>query len=373
MPPRVFISATGAICAPLNGGGLAPESLLQGRLSVRLQVRVAPGEPRLHALARLAAEQALGAAPGLAALAPEAKGLYVSTSKGGMEAFDGGVPDLGPGLWRYLSSSPGAALRAGLGWTGPGRNTPLACATGAYSIGLAWEDLRAGRLEAALAGAAEASLSPLILAAFDNLGVLSPARSRDELRGPFDRGRAGFVPGEAGAVLLLETEAALERTGHRPLAELLGWACTSDAHHLTAPDPQGRGAARCLQLALAQAGLRPQAVAWVKAHGTGTPSGDLAEARALNAVFGPGQRPRVSSIKGATGHTLGASGALEAAVVVRALGHGVLPGTWGCRDPLPELAARLALADEPLAGEVAVALSMGFGGHNVALVLRRSA
>jgi 3-oxoacyl-[acyl-carrier-protein] synthase II len=240
-------------------------------------------------------------------------------------------------------------------------------------MGLAFEDLRAGRLMAALAGAAEASLTPLIAASFDNLGTLNPAKTVAELRGPFDRQRQGFVLGEAGAVLLLESEDALAITGHRAMAELLGWACTADAYHLTAPDPKGSGAARCLRLALAQAGVAPSAVAWVKAHGSGTLVGDQAEARALNAVFGSGPRPRLSSLKGAVGHTLGAAGALEAVATVRALRDRVLPGNRACVEPLPELAAGLARVDEPLEGDVAVALSMGFGGHNVALVFRRAA
>jgi 3-oxoacyl-[acyl-carrier-protein] synthase II len=296
----------------------------------------------------------------------------VSASKGGMECFDGSAPDLGPGLWKYLSSSPGQALRAQLGWTGPGRNTPLACATGAYSMGLAFEDMRAGRLMAALAGAAEASLTPLIAASFDNLGTLSQAKSVDQLRGPFDARRHGFVLGEAGAVVLMETEVALAHTAHRPIAELMGWACTADAHHLTAPDPQGSGAARCLRLALEQAGVAPGEVAWVKAHGSGTLAGDQAEARALASVFGSGSRPRVSSLKGAVGHTLGAAGALEAVATVRALRDGVLPGNLNCATPMPEMALSLATTDEALTGDIAVALSMGFGGHNVALVFRRA-
>jgi 3-oxoacyl-[acyl-carrier-protein] synthase II len=304
----------------------------------------------------------------LDALSPEDKGVYLSSSKGGMECFDGPVPDLGPSLWRYLSSSPGQAVRAHLGWTGPGRNTPLACATGAYSMGLAFEDLRLGRLKAALAGAAEASLTPLIVAAFDNIGALSPARRVEDLRGPFDEAGHGFVVGEAGAALLMESEAGLAETGHRPLVELLGWACTCDAYHMTSPDPLGSQAARALRMALAQSGVAPAEVAYVNAHGTGTRSGDKAELNVLRGVFGEVGGPRVSSIKGAVGHTLGASGALEAAVTVRALADGRIPGNRGCVTPLPDLAPWLALQDEDLGGRVAVSMSMGFGGHNVALV-----
>jgi len=372
MPVRVFITALGRVSAPLDGSGLAPDPRLQGRLSARLDVEARPGEPRLHALARLAAEAALEGAPGIGRLAAEEKGVFLSSSKGGMAVFDTAHPDPGPALWRFLSSSPGQAVRDALGWRGGGRNSPLACATGAYAIGLAFEDIRAGRLSAALAGAAEASLTPLVAASFARLGALSPARDPAGLRGPFDRRRSGFVLGEAGAALLLESEASLARTGHRPLAEFKGWACTCDAWHLTSPLPSGRQAARCMRLALERAGLAPSDIAYVNAHGSGTPAGDLAEAAALRQVFDAASGPRLSSIKGATGHTLGASGALEALVTVRSLERGTLPANSFCRDPMPELAPWLALEAEALRPGSALSLSMGFGGHNVALVFSRA-
>ena len=369
--PRVFVSGAGYACAPLDGSGIRPDARLGGMLSARLEVAPLPGESRLAALARCAAERALDAAGNLAVLEPAEKGVYVSTSKGGIEAFSGESPELGPFLERYVSGGPGQDLRARLGWTGPGRNTPLACATGAYSIGLAFEDMRLGRISAAIAGAAEASLTPLIAAAFGRLGALTSARALEDYRGPFDRDRAGFVLGEAGAALVLESEASLKRTGHRPLAELKGWACTCDAWHLTAPLPGGEQAARCLSEALKMAGLPPREVAYLNAHGTGTLAGDLAEAAALKRVFGDAL-PRISSIKGATGHTLGASGALEAAVTVQALAQGKLPANVGCRQAMPELARALVLEGESLKGTVAVSLNMGFGGHNVALVFGRA-
>ncbi len=370
MSPPVYVTAVGRLSAPFDGSGLAPDAALGGLLTARVEAGARPGEPRLHALARGAAGRALAGAPNLGRLDPGRKAVFLSSSKGGMECFDGPSPDLGPALWRYLTSSPGQALAAELGWWGPGRNTPLACATGAYAVGLAFEGIRSRRLDAALAGAAEASLTPLVAAAFAQAGALSSARSREGLRGPFDRLRDGFVLGEGAAALLLEGEASLRATGHRPLAELRAWACTCDAHHITAPRPDGAQAARCLALALEQAGLAPRDVAHVQAHGTGTPAGDAAEARALEAVFGPdsGPGPRVCSLKGATGHTLGASGALSAAAAVESLASGRLTGTAACREPMPGMAGRLALAPEPLRPGAVVALSMGFGGHNVALV-----
>src|SRR5665213_261258 len=126
MPTRVFVTSIGRVSAPLDGSGLAPDPRLGGRLSARLEIHLRPGEPRLHALTRLAAEAALEGAPDLAALAADQKGVFLSSSKGGMEIFNEMPVDPGPGLWRYLSSSPGQSVRDKLGWTGGGRNTPLA-------------------------------------------------------------------------------------------------------------------------------------------------------------------------------------------------------------------------------------------------------
>jgi 3-oxoacyl-[acyl-carrier-protein] synthase II len=307
-------------------------------------------------------------------IAPVDKAVFVSASKGGLEAFGafgGAQPELGPWLSRYLSNSPGQALRDRLQWQGGGRNTPLACATGAYAIGLAFEALKKGRLKVALAGAAEASLTPLVAASFKNLGALSLARSADEYAGPFDEARAGFVLAEGAGVLLLENEEGLARTCHRPLARLLGWACSSDAYHLTAPEPQGSQAARCLSLALERGGVAPEALGYLNAHGTATPAGDLAEARALRRVFGAGKGPRVSSVKGAIGHALGAAGGIEAVVTVQALVKGRVPANQRCRRPMAEIGDWLALKEETLRGRSAASLSMGFGGHNVALVFEQ--
>jgi 3-oxoacyl-[acyl-carrier-protein] synthase II len=248
----------------------------------------------------------------------------------------------------------------------------LACATGAYSLGLAYEEIRSGRIQAALAGAAEASLTPLVAAAFQNIGALSPARDHGGHRGPFDRDRQGFVLGEGAAIQLLESEASLVQTGHRPLAELKGWACTCDAWHLTAPEPEGKQAARALREALDLAGLAAEDIRYVNAHGTGTLAGDQAEARALMSVFQRHRTLRVSSVKGAIGHTLGAAGAIEAAVCVESLAGRALPANVGCFEPLDGLEDWIILKEEPLRGDHAVSLSMGFGGHNVAWVFSRA-
>jgi 3-oxoacyl-(acyl-carrier-protein) synthase len=369
---RVFVTGTGLLSPALDGSGLKSSPELGGLLCGRVTQALPAGLPRLQALALAAGLAALEQAPSQAMIAPEDKAVFVSASKGGLDIFDTPAPDPGPWLNRYLPDVPGERLRDRLGWLGGGRNTPLACATGAYSIGLAFEALRKGRLVAALAGAAEASLNPLVVAAFRNLGALSPAQRCEDYAGPFDQGRAGFVLAEGAGVLLLESEEGLARTCHQPLAEILGWACTSDAYHLTAPEPQGSQAARCLALALARGGVDPGKLGYLNAHGTATPAGDLAEARALRRVFGAGKGLRVSSIKGATGHALGAAGAIEAVVTVRALAKRRLPANLRCARPLEEVAPWLATGEEALKGETAASLSMGFGGHNVALVFGRA-
>ncbi len=347
--------------------GLAPgpDGFLAGRVR---GLETEPGESRLAAMARTAGLEALGAGAGLD---PERSGIFISCSKGGMEAFGDAPPEAGPWLGRLAGHYPGAALRCRLGWQGGGGNYPLACATGAYSLGAAYEAMQQGRLDAALAGAAEASLTPLMAAGFEGLGALARASSLGELRGAFDRGRKGFIMGEGAAVLLLETEASARRRGARPIAEFLGWSLSADAYHMTAPEPSGSQAARALRHALLKAGLGPEALGYLNAHGTGTRLGDAAESRALAAVFGTGG-PRVSGIKAATGHLLGASGALEAAATALALKRREAPPQLFTAEPEPDMRPRLALGKglALAAGPAfAASLSMGFGGHNLALVL----
>ena len=340
-----------------------------GCLIGRCGLELLPGESRLECMARELAQWAAALdRPGLEA---DRKAVFFSASKGGMEAFEAPQVDLGAYLHRYLSSGSGGLIRDALGWSGGGSNTPLACATGAYSMGLAYEAIAEGRLDLALAGAAEASLTPLMAAAFRNLGALSPARSPSGFRGPFDECRGGFALGEGAGALLLASAEGAAALGLEPLARLLGWACNSDAYHLTAPLPGGVQAAKCLRLTLAKAGLEPDEVAYVNAHGTGTPQGDEAEAQALEAVFGPGSHPRVSGVKGATGHTLGAAGAIEAVATVRALERRRVPAHSGCVEPMASMVAKLALGEEDLPLGAALSLSMGFGGHNVALAFGR--
>ncbi len=265
------------------------------------------------------------------------------------------------------------AIAMRLGARGPNVAPVSACATGAHAIGEATRIIRTGDADAVLAGGAEAAITPLALGAFACMGALS-RRNDDPAAAsrPFDAGRDGFVMAEGAAVLVLEEWDAAVRRGATILAEVAGYGATADAYHLTQPDPEATGAVEAMRAALSDAGLEPGAVGYVNAHGTSTPFNDKVESAAIRTVFGE-TVPPVSSTKSCTGHLLGAAGAFEAAVCVRAIGEGVLPPTINHTSPDPDCdldvvpnAARATPVDAALSN------SFGFGGHNACLVLRRA-
>jgi 3-oxoacyl-[acyl-carrier-protein] synthase II len=241
-----------------------------------------------------------------------------------------------------------------------------ACSAGAMAIGCALDLVRRGRAQVALAGGAE-PLSTLTLYGFQALRALSPEPCR-----PFDADRRGLSLGEGAAILVLEELGAARARGATILAELAGFGATADGHHMTAPAPDGEGAARATLAALADAGLAPTEIDYVNAHGTGTPHNDPAEAAALRRVFaGRTERLPVSSTKSQLGHTLAAAGALEAAATVLALGAGFVPATVTLLRPDP--ACELDhVAGSPRRAQLRAALSssFGFGGNNAVLALR---
>jgi 3-oxoacyl-[acyl-carrier-protein] synthase II len=268
------------------------------------------------------------------------------------------------------AATAGVALRHGI--TGPTWAVGSACAAGAHAIGTALMLLRAGMVDAVVTGGSEAALTPLARAAFGRLEALSPTG----VSRPFDARRDGFVMGEGAGLLVLETAEGAAARGARPLATLRGFASTSDAHHLTAPRPDGAGAAAAIRAALADAGATPDDVDYVNAHGTSTPLNDRAESLALEEVLG--ERVLgvpVSSTKSAIGHLLGAAGAVEAVATVLSLRDRVAPPTLGFEqreagmdlDYVPGRARPLAIpADRK---PVALSNSFGFGGHNAVLCL----
>jgi 3-oxoacyl-[acyl-carrier-protein] synthase II len=246
-----------------------------------------------------------------------------------------------------------------------------ACAAGAHAIGTAVGAIRSGSADAVVAGGSEAALTPLAEAAFAKMGAISECG----ISRPFDRRRDGFVMGEGAGVLVLEEAEAASRRGAEPIAELLGYAATSDAYHLTAPEPDGSGAAMAIEQALEDAEVKPREIAYVNAHGTSTPLNDRSETEAIKKALGDaaGGLP-ISSTKSTIGHLLGAAGAVEAIATAEALRERLAPPTLGFEerdegldlDYVPGEARQL-----PNGGGRMVALSnsFGFGGHNAVLCL----
>ena len=274
---------------------------------------------------------------------------------------------------KLMPNAAAAAIAMRLELRGINHCVASACATGAHSLGEALLAIRCGRADVVLAGGAEAALTPLSLAAFARMGALSQ-RNDDPATAsrPFDAGRDGFVFGEGAGVLVLESEEHAQRRGARALARLSGYGATADAFHLTQPDPEGAGAARAMTLALADAGVYPEDVDYVNAHGTSTPYNDRVETLAIKRALGPeSKRIPVTSTKSQTGHLLGAAGAVEAAFTAMIIDRGVIPRTINLEDPDPECDLDY-VADEPRDQPVRVALSnsFGFGGQNACLVLQ---
>ncbi|NTX41208.1 beta-ketoacyl-ACP synthase II [Myxococcus sp. CA051A] len=257
---------------------------------------------------------------------------------------------------------------------GPNWAPVSACATSAHAIGEAWKSIKLGETDAAIAGGAEAAITPLGLGGFSVMKALS-TRNDDPAAAsrPFDKDRDGFVMGEGAGMLILEELEAAKKRGARILAELVGYGANSDAYHVTQPAPEGEGAARCMRLALQSAGMNPEQVGYINAHGTSTPFNDANETKAIKAVFGDHARKvAVSSTKSMTGHMLGAAGGYEGVVSALALSRNILPPTINQTSPDPECdldyvpnAAREAKVDAVMSN------SFGFGGTNAVLLFKR--
>lgn len=262
-----------------------------------------------------------------------------------------------------MPNAGAAALSMRYGLHGPSETLATACAAGTHAVHAGARMIASGQCDLVLAGGSESSLTPTTIAAFTTMTALS----KTGVSRPFDVERDGFAAGEGAAVLVLEPlEAALAR-GARVWMLVLGGASTSDAHHITAPSPQGTGAEACMRLALADAGCHPADVSHVNAHGTSTPLNDLAESQAITRLVG--RAVPVTSIKGVTGHTLGAAGALEAAAVALSMAHRSLPPTVGTREVDPAVEVDVVTVARPWEPGVVLSNSFGFGGHNGCLVL----
>src|SRR5881394_3930781 len=261
------------------------------------------------------------------------------------------------------------------GFTGPNSTNAMSCASGTIAVGEAFHAVREARADVMLAGGAEAPLAPMTYAAFSVIRAMS-TRNDDPAHAsrPFDEDRDGFVMGEGAAVLVLEERARAVARGAKVYAELVGYAFTNDAYHMTAPRPDGRQAARAMQLALVDAHVVPADVGYINAHGSSTPLNDSTETAAIKQVFGAhAYRLTVSGTKGYYGHALGASGAIEAAICALALARGWLPPTVNLERPDPACDLDCLRGEgRAAAPDVVLTNSFGFGGINASLVLRRT-
>jgi 3-oxoacyl-[acyl-carrier-protein] synthase II len=260
------------------------------------------------------------------------------------------------------------------GARGPSWAAVSACATSGNTIGEAWETIRRGDAKVMIAGGSEKAVTSIAMAAFDNMKALS--RRNNDPQGasrPFDATRDGFVMGEGSAMLILEDLEFAQARGAKILAELVGYGCTSDAHHVTEPIPGGNGMARAMKRALQKAGLKPEQVDYINAHGTSTGPNDRTETASIKSVFGDAAyQVAISSTKSMLGHTLGAAGAVEAVICVQSILNNIIPPTINLRYPDPECdldyvpnEARHSIVN------VAMSNSMGFGGHNTCLIFKR--
>jgi 3-oxoacyl-[acyl-carrier-protein] synthase II len=329
---------------------------------------------RADRIALAAAREAL-ADSGLQGRERADAGLFVGAVGGGMlegedwywdEGRRGVISPRMRALRSILPYSHAETLGWRLGLTGPKETVVMACASGAASIALGADLVRAGMISAAVVGGVDA-LTHICFMGFNALKLLDPSPCR-----PFDRERRGMSIGEAGAFFVLEDAEHCRARGGRVHARLAGYGMTTDAHHVTAPHPEGEGMIHAMRQALDDAGLPPTAVGYVNAHGTGTLQNDRAEALALRGVFGEGG-VLLSSTKSLIGHTMAAAGSVEAMATVLALQHGLLPPTANLEHVDPEVAFDcLPGTARPAEVEAALSNSFGFGGQNVSLIFTRA-
>ena len=246
-----------------------------------------------------------------------------------------------------------------------------ACASATNSIGEAFRHIKEGRAQVVIAGGAEASVNEIGIAGFAALTALSPTSDPTQASRPFDQARNGFVLGEGAGTLVLEALDHAQARGAQILGEVVGYGTTSDAYHITSPDPAGTQAARAMTLAMQEAGLTPEDIDYINAHGTATAANDAGEAQAIRQVFGD-HDVLVSSTKGMTGHLLGAAGAVEAVITAAALQKGILPPNVGCQHQDPACPVTLVTThNQHHPSRYALSNSFGFGGHNAVIAFKR--
>jgi beta-ketoacyl-acyl-carrier-protein synthase II len=333
-----------------------------------------------------AADQATGAAGGeevFRSLPDDRTGVVVGTGIGGLETMEEQhtrLVERGPGrvspffIPMFIGDMAAGQLSMRYGVRGPNYATVSACASSAHAVGLAYRSIRTGEADVMITGGTEATVTPLCMAGFSSMKALS-TRNDDPASAsrPFDADRDGFVLGEGAGVLILESLEHARERGADVVAEVAGFGQSADAHHMTAPPPEGEGAQLAMRKALDDAGLDATDVGYVNAHGTSTPANDATETTAVKSVFGEhAHELLMGSTKSMTGHTLGAAGGVEAAITALVCRHGVVPPTINYETPDPDCDLDY-VTEGSVEREVRAAItnSFGFGGHNATLALTR--
>jgi 3-oxoacyl-[acyl-carrier-protein] synthase II len=317
------------------------------------------------------------------AVDPDRMGVILGSGIGGLKSFeeqhdvyrDRGPSKISPFfIPMFIADIAAGIVSMRFNAKGPNYATVSACATSAHAIGDAFRTIQYGDADIMITGGAEATVTPMAIGGFANMKALSERNdSPSTASRPFDRERDGFVMGEGGAVVILEELVHAQRRGAKIYAEIAGYGATGDAYHLTAPAPDGEGAQRAMKRAMADAGLSPATIQYINAHGTSTPANDYNETKAIKAVFGErANEINVSSTKGATGHMLGAAGAVEFIFSSLAVRDGEIPPTINYQNADPECDLNYT-PNAPVKRDVTAALSnsFGFGGHNVSLAVKR--
>ena len=313
---------------------------------------------------------------------PERFGVYIGSGIGGIHTLvteHSKLVEKGPGrvspyfVPMMISNIASGTVAIKYNAQGPNIAVVTACATSTNSIGEAYRAIKHGYADAMLAGGSEAAITPLCFAGFISCQALSQAEDKNRASIPFDKERAGFVMGEGGAVVMLEEYEHAKARGAKIYAEVVGYGCTNDAYHMTAPNPEAIASAKAIELAAKEGGIAAGRNVYVNAHGTGTPLNDKTETLALKRAFGQGAYElRVSSTKSMTGHMLGAAGGIEAIASILALDEGIVPPTINYRVKDEECDLDIT-PNEAIKAELKFALStsLGFGGHNGCLAFRK--
>ena len=309
-------------------------------------------------------------------------GTFISSGIGGLQVFETEHEKLlnkGPrrvspfAIPMMIANMATAHVSMAFGLKGESYAPVSACASGTQAVGEAMRAIRHGYLDAAAAGGAESCITPVAIAGFSNMHALSLEQDPEQACCPFDKKRSGFIMGEGAGILVLESLTHAKARGAHIIAEVIGYGSTSDAYHITSPDPTGEGPSRAIRMAMEDGGVTADDVTYINAHGTSTPINDASETEAIKIALGDAAyRCKISSTKSMTGHLLGAAGAIEAIACAKAIEEGVIPPTIHLTEQ-DESCDLDYIPNQAVSCEVDVALSnsLGFGGHNATIVLRR--